>query len=242
MDELAGVLLAVFAILVAIGFIGYGLAWVVVNLWPYLIVAGVLALAGLVLYFRHRSAKRAPREQAVAVRAAHQEVRELAVTATRTLEQSRQAIEREVRELGDMRAAARRDLGFKVFADRHFASLRIGDSWYQHKRSAMTTRKRVSKGLDELRESKRRLARLRDGSRGAARASAVEELRTTQSVIDSVYQALSALSDEISRGEAAVTRHNQETARLRDYIRDNFGAGGRAWYANLQARKRARAE
>lgn len=236
MDDPVTIVVTLFAILAAIGFIGYGVAWVVVNAWPYLILAGLLMGAGLIWYFRHRSV---PRKDTETVRVVQQEVRELAQRATTTLAQSRAVVEQEARELGRMRAEARRDLGFKVFADRHFASLRIADSWYRHKRSAMTTRKRVAKGLDTLRAAKGHLTQLH-GARGSARTSAVEELRATQSAIDSVSLALSALSREISRGEAAVTRHNQETAQLRDYIRDNFGAGGRAWYANLQARKQAR--
>ncbi|MEU3090741.1 hypothetical protein ACWCQ0_35500 [Streptomyces massasporeus] len=159
----------------------------------------------------------------------------------RLLREARQAMDREVRAVEDLRRRLRGEVHYGVLVQKHHESHQLGAAWHDHTRRAERTRRRVSAGLARVRERKRALARTRDRSSGTRRAAVVVELRRTQALIDTIYGALSSLDQEIDRGRRSRGEINQQTALLRNHIRDHCGDKGRQWFLRLEKRKRAKA-
>lgn len=159
----------------------------------------------------------------------------------RLLREARQAMDREARAVEDLRRRLRGEVHYGVLVQKHHESHLLGAAWHDHTRRAHRTRRRVSAGLARVRERKRVLARTRDRSSGNRRAAVVAELRRTQLLIDTIYGAVSSLDQEIDRGRRSRGEINQQTALLRDHIRDHCGDKGRQWFLRLETRKRAKA-
>ncbi|MFJ6211788.1 hypothetical protein ACIQGZ_00320 [Streptomyces sp. NPDC092296] len=228
-----GEILLLFALaLLAIGFIGWGIAWLFQNELPYVVLALVLAAIALIAWYRSsRSTSRVPAAASGSALADARAVR-------RRLSDISSGLERESALLASMRLVAHDEVNFALYRQRHYESLLLADRWYALKRSAVQTRGTLSGVLNRLREDKRQLARKRDRLPARSRAGTVRQLQATQSTIDDLYGALTALSAEIDRGSLRVKECNDRTAVLRDHIRDHCGAEGRRWYARLEARKR----
>ncbi|MGW2270738.1 hypothetical protein [Streptomyces yangpuensis] len=218
-------------VLAAIGYAIEGLGWLVEN-EPVYLVLGVLAV-GAIAYFWYRSGRPATLRVdtgAMVTRARRSE---------QLLVESRRVLEREADALRNLRFEVRDEVNFEVYRQAHRESRLIADRWYEHKRSALETRKEISAGLNRLRANKRRLDRMSGGTSPATRRRKFsQEAHSAQSVIDSLNQALSSLSAEVSRGAQSLDAHNRQTGRLRDHIRDHCGPRGRRWFEQLQARKK----
>ncbi|GAA1646033.1 hypothetical protein [Microbacterium flavum] len=210
-----------------------------------LLIVGIVVVVVAIVIAQSRS-RRGSTEQPIAVEPVTpsltqaRAVQHQAGAQIRELKAAREEIERKTVELQD---AVKRDVrraNFRQLRDMHYASKKTADAWYDHKRSATETRKRLSRGLDQYRERKRTLARQRDASSGTRRSESIAEISSVQSVIDGHYQMLKSIDAEISNGGQRLDQFNINTGTLRDYIRDNCGPEGREWYIALQARKQQR--
>ncbi|GAA2648726.1 MULTISPECIES: hypothetical protein [Streptomyces] len=228
MEAAAQWLVIAVIVLTAIAYAIKGLGWLVEN-EPVYLVLGVLAV-GAIAYFWYRSGRPATSRVdtgAMVTRARRSE---------QLLVESRRVLEREADALQNLRFEVRDEVNFEVYRQAHRESRLIADRWYEHKRSAVETRKEISAGLNRLRANKRRLDRMSGGTTRRGRFN--QEAQAAQSVIDSLDQALSSLSAEVSRGARSLDAHNRQTGRLRDHIRDHCGPRGRRWFEQLQARKK----
>lgn len=238
MDEILGALVAFLVIAVVAGFVIYLVVTFIIAYWAWIIVVllGAGALGAVFLFWVSLDADSAPstvksehdrKEAAVAVRAAVKE-REQVVAARIKLEQSSQALNR-------LRVSATANIGFQVLVQRHHESRLLADSWYQHKRNAEQSEKSLQRSISALSRNKDLL------SKSASTSSVVRaEITATTTAIDGLRQNLTLLTAEVRRGRAALDQHNIATGKLRDYIRDNCGARGQKWYADMQARRALR--
>lgn len=229
-DDCITYLVVFFLALVAIGFAGSGLAWLYQNELPYLITGVVLLCAGLVTWFVTTRPRSAPAASTAIVARAQRAERSLAV--------ARHALERETEVLKNLRLEVRDEINFEVHRQAHRESRLIADRWYAHKHSAIATRKSISTGLTRMQGKKRQLNQRMTTSSSRRRRAIALEVQSTQSVIDALAGGLSSLNQEVNRGSLSLVECNQQTAKLRDHIRDHCGAKGQRWFNRLEARKR----
>jgi hypothetical protein len=201
------------------------------------VVVGVAAVLALIGLFAASRSHRRPGNRTGVSTGAQAQLR----GSERLLREARQAMDREARAVENLRRSLRGEVHYSVLVQKHHESHLLGAAWHDHTRRAQRTRRRVSAGLARVRERKRVLARTRDRSSGSRRAAVVAELRRTQLLIDTIYGALSSLDQEIDRGRRSRGEINQQTALLRDHIRDHCGDKGRQWFRRLETRKRAKA-
>jgi hypothetical protein len=210
----ATLLVIIVALLIAVGFIGDGVAWLVVHETGYCIAAASLAVVLLVSWalttWRFSAADRRKVTRGIA----------RTDRARATVEASRRSLERKSTELRRIQSSHRADISFKVLVNHHNESRLLADRWYEHKRQAHRTQDEISGGLHKL--------------------STTHGKTTT--IVHALRQSLSLLSEEIARGGRAVTEFNGQTAGLRDHINAHCGQQGREWYQRLEERKRLRRE
>ncbi|MFI5888100.1 hypothetical protein [Streptomyces sp. NPDC051554] len=222
-------LVIVVLVLLAISYAIQGLVWLFENELVYFIL-GIIAVCTLaVAYYRQGRSVKTPVDTKAIVAQAHQ--------AEQRLVESRRALEREAEALKSLRLEVRDEVNFEVYRQAHRESRIIADRWYKHKRSAIETRNGISTSLSKMREKKRSLDQRSSSSSHILRRRSSQEALGTQSVIDSLYGALSSLNGEVDRGTHSLTSYNQQTGRLRDHIRDNCGPKGARWFAQLEERK-----
>jgi hypothetical protein len=208
-------LLAIIVILlVAVGFIGDGVAWLVIHETGYCIAAASLVVVLLFCW-----ALTAWRSSMASRRGITKNIARTNRTRA-TVEASRRSLELKSTELRRIQSSHRADIGFKVLVDHHNESRLLADRWYEHKHQAQKTQSEISVGLHKLHTV--------HGKKVA--------------VVQSLRQSLTLLTDEIDRGGRAVTEFNGQTANLRDHINTHCGRQGREWYQRLEERKRLRRE
>jgi chromosome segregation ATPase len=235
-------LVVIFICLVALAYLIQGIGWLFSNYWPQ-IVFGALGLMAawffvLALVSSFSGKKAAEVKQAAVVKkvaAVKKEVAEVevvaakAATALQQLAKDRQVIERQARELESLGREVRGAVNFELLIARHNKSRLLADSWYDHKRQAVDSRKELSNGVKRLRH---RLNELR-GERSAALAS-------NKASVDHLSTVVRSLNQEIDRSGAALDKYNQQTGALSLHIGTTCGPRGERWYADLQDRKRRR--
>ena len=246
-----GVLIAFLAVVAVIGWIGY----LIVTYWMWIV--GILGVgAGLVVLFyvvgafldgswsSTAPASSASPDVVIAAakrdRSAAQQVAVKAVVERRQIHAARLQLEAECRKVVEARSRISGQVNFQLLAQMHFQSRQLADAWYSHKRSAESSERLLARSISALERDKANLSGVVARLGGTQRSSAVMELDATSSAISTVRSNLTELSAEVTRGRSALDRHNIETGRLRDHIRDTCGARGRKWYDDLQKRIAAR--
>jgi hypothetical protein len=202
------------ALLIAVGFLGDGVAWLVIHETGYCIAAASLVVVTLVCWavtaWRSSVASRRRITRSIA----------RANRARAAVEASRRSLERKSVELKRIQTSYHEDISFTVLINHHNESRVLADRWYEHKRQAQKTHSEMSGGLQKLRTTHGKSA----------------------TIIQGLRQSLSLLSAEIARGGQAVTEFNSQTGELRDHINAHCGRQGREWYQRLEERKRRRRE
>lgn len=237
--EIGEILILFVLVLVAVGFAVDGVVWLFQHELPYVILffVAVIALFLLVAYVRSDAHEPKGRTRGASTLDTARRIVAQARQAELRLSEARLVLERESRTLERLRLEKRGEIYFDILRQRHFESSLVANKWHAHTSSTQKIRRNVSSGLTQVREKKRQLARMRDGSSQARRPKIISELQQTQLFIDQIYAALSSLDGEIERGRTSRQQFNNQTGDLRDHIRDTCGQRGKLWYARLEARK-----
>lgn len=200
------------------------------------LIIAVLLVAALIFYFF--SSETTKEDQY-----AETEIRRIAKQIIRerdNLDSLRRDIEIKKSELALERKLTYERVTFIELKQLHYNSRMAGDSWYRTLESAKSSRKEIRKHIDSLKTSRRYHARRRNSSRGGKKVYHAQSGRAITLSIDGLYSALSDLRGEINLIRGELEQHNQNTARIRDYIGGNCGNEGRQWYQQLMQRTERR--
>jgi hypothetical protein len=218
--------------LVVIGLIGSGIAWLFIHALPWVILFLVLVFIGLFVWLRVKWLEKQPDVSQLARETADagQNERE-ARSVMATLTTDRPAVTRKAQELERLRERYLGEVNFHVLATQHFESMKLADSWYDHKSQASTTHKKLTSGIHTLESHAKRM------EQAGGRKREIETARRSTSSLSTVAR---ELSNEIDRSANELKVYNHQTGQLRDHIHAHCGERGRRWYVELQERKRQR--
>ncbi|WNV83461.1 hypothetical protein [Umezawaea sp. Da 62-37] len=239
MDELAGPLIAFFLILVVVGFIGSGLAWVATH-YPVPFWLGVAALLfAPVAYLYHRFKKKAELVQLVEKKKTQAQVVQASVNQSiREVSRKRQEVSAEYGKVEELKSAVRGEVNFKILTTKHFESMQLADGYYDSMRSFAVSRDALSEQVSEFGKHLKELGAARNGK--PPRGKAASHAETVKVVVADLRQGVGELRTGITSLRADVESYNDLTRRLKIHIRDTCGERGRRWYRELEERTHAR--
>lgn len=140
-----------------------------------------------------------------------------------------------LREVEQMLASARQEVGFHARREKHYESFRCADLAHQRYESVKGSWHAMSRMASRARATAApRLVPLRDPRTGRRVPAQKQHLRVGAAALSKAGHVLQA---ETARGLQDVHSLNIRTGDLRDHIRDSYGTRGQRWYDNLVERR-----
>jgi hypothetical protein len=206
--------------------------WLFIHALPWVILFLVIVAIGLYIWLRAKwLEKQADVAQLAKETGDAGQIEREARSIMATLVAERPAVTRKTQELERLREQHVGEVNFHVLATQHFESLKLADSWYDHKKQASTTHTKLLSGVRKLESHVKRMEQTRLRTR---------EIETAKRSTSSLSTIARELSSEIDRSASELNRYNQQTGQLRDHIHVHCGDRGRRWYIELEERKRQR--
>ncbi len=168
--------------------------------------------------------------------------------ARKRWENKREEVERSIEEhQANIKAhiqQAKNSYDFHFLIDLHYSSSQVANSAYQLLDDARSSFSGMSKMLKKSKEQREALQHdLEEAKKNKDRKKiheTIEQLKMINNLRKSVFDDRDKVKEQKDKFLAEVQRLNNQTRKLKEFIRDRCGDGGREWYKRLEARKRAK--
>ncbi len=153
----------------------------------------------------------------------------------RSLEEHQRNIESHIQQ-------AQNSYDFHFLVDLHYSSSQVANAAYHLLNDAKSSFSGMSKMLKKSKEQRSFLqTELEEAERNQSRKAiyeTIEQLKMVNELRKSVFNDRDKVKEQKVNFLAEVQRLNRQTKKLKEFIRDRCGDGGREWYNRLEARRR----
>jgi len=155
----------------------------------------------------------------------------------KSVEEHRRNIEAHIRQAQD-------SYDFHFLVDLHYSSMRVANAAYRlledARNSFLGMNKMLKKSKEQRAALQERLARAKKARDHKAIHETIEQLKMVNDLRKSVFADRDKVKEQRDNFLMEVRRLNAQTRRLKEFVRDRCGYGGRKWYERLEARTRSR--
>ncbi len=155
----------------------------------------------------------------------------------RTIKEHQENIEKHIQE-------AQNSYDFHFLVDLHYSSSQVANSAYKLLNDARSSFSGMSKMLQKSKEQRtilqKELKKAESCHNKKKIYEIIEELKMINDLRKNIFDDREKIKKQKEQFLAEVKRLNNQTRKLKEFIRDRCEDGGREWYDRLEARTKAR--